>query len=241
LGDNEFKYLNREEFGSLIHLEQLFLNGNQLSAITDEAFRSSRLHLLSLASNRIVRIDRSSFANSTVGDLDLSGNKFESLDAQIFTSLKRNMTRLNLSRNPRLKLSSLGILLSDHPQLKYLSLAESKYEDLPLDLFEKQRQLEFLNLSGNYLTDVYYLQLNSLTAIRVLDLSSNRLKGIDGDVLAFIDRLYNFDDLRINGNPWACDLCNIPVLLKWIQMHPSFTRACSEPYGKCVLALINHN
>ena len=164
--------------------------------------------------------------------MDLSGNQFETLDAQLFTSLKRNLTKLNLSRNPKLKLSSLGILLSDHPQLKSLSLGENKYEELPLDLFEKQTKLEYLNLSGNYLTDIYHLQINSLRSLRVLDLSHNRLKGIDGDVLGFIDGLYNFDNFQINGNPWACDLCHIPVLLKWIQMHPSFTMACSEPYGK---------
>jgi len=232
LGQNEFRYLNREEFGSLIHLRELYLDGNQISSVIDDTFRSQNFHHLSLSSNLIARIDRNAFQNTSVGWLDLSGNKFETLEVQIFNpAMRRNLTRLELNRNPKLGMTPLSILLSANAQLRILSLAENNYKEIPMNLFEKLEKLEVLNISGNHLTDISAYLLTPLHELNILDISANRMKGIDGEFLTYVDRLHHFGDLRLHGNPFACDLCNIPPLLKWIPMHPNLAYGCNDPFG----------
>ncbi|CAL8140375.1 unnamed protein product [Orchesella dallaii] len=229
LGLNEFQYLRREEFSRLPRLHTLYLDGNLISSIVDHAFHSVQLKILTLGHNRIARVDRFAFFNATIERLDLSANKFESLDKLTFTELRTQDTlkELDLSRNPRLKISPLIIILSENPQLEGLSLAYNELEDIPLDLFELQGNLRYLNLSGNRLNELYLHHFTHLHSLRVLDLSWNLLKGLDGDILTHIDRVATFQDIRLEGNPWHCDLCHIVSLLKWVQRTSLFKDGCS--------------
>ncbi|CAG7828012.1 unnamed protein product, partial [Allacma fusca] len=135
--------------------------GNQISVITDATFHSSRLHVLKLSRNHIARVTGKAFFNSTIDSLDLSGNKFDTLEKLTFSNIA-NLTKLDLSGNPKLKLSPVLTILGNNPQLIYLSLASNDYEDLPLQLFEKQGQLEFLNLSSSRLLVLFPHQLSHL-------------------------------------------------------------------------------
>lgn len=228
LGENEFKYLNKEEFSRLPRLHTLYLDGNQISAIVDFTFHSAQLLKLSLGSNRIVRIDRYAFYNATIKSLDLSGNKFDSLDKLTFGELRTRDTlrELDLSKSPRLKMSPLIVILGENPQLERLSLAYNDLTELPLDLFELQGNLRELNLSGNSLTELYLHQLSHLHKLQVLDLSHNRIKGLDSSIFLHIDRTATFQDIRLEGNPWHCDLCNIVPLLRWVQNTHLFKDGC---------------
>lgn len=229
MGENEFKYLNKEEFSRLPRLHTLELFGNQISSIVDFTFRSAQLTRLSLGSNRIVRIDRYAFDNSTIQYLDLSHNKFESLDKLTFAELRTHDTlrHLDLSRNPKLRISPLIVILGENPQLEGLSLAYNDLEDLPLDLFELQGNLRYLNLSGNRLSELYLHQLSHLLNLQVLDLSHNRMKGLDNDIIYHLDRVPTFQELRLEGNPWHCDLCHIVPLLKWVQRTHFYKDGCA--------------
>lgn len=154
------------------------------------------------------------------------------MDRSTFSEIKKTLVDLDLSRNPKLKLSPLLIILAENPQLKSLSLANNKYSDLPLDLFELQNDLEFLNLSGNSLVSLFPHQLSHLYKLQVLDLSYNLFEGMNPDVLSHIQRLKGFRKIRMEGNPWVCDLCHIQSLLKWVQTTDYFKGGCSDPYGK---------
>ena len=232
MGQNEFKYLNREEFGSLIHIKELYLDGNQISAITDDTFKSSRFKVLSLASNRILRIDRKAFENTTIQHLDLSGNKFDTIDKDIVGLKARpNFTRVDLSRNPKLQMKSLLIFLAENTQLKWLALSGNAYEELPPKMFENQRRLEFLNLSANNFKELYAHNLNGLGFLKVLDLSFNKFKGMTSEILSQFGKLYALEDIRLNGNPWSCDLCYIPQLLSWVRRSQLFRKGCSGHAG----------
>jgi len=195
--------------------------------LPEESFRFTRIRHLSLASNGLTSIDRTAFVNASVSTLDLSGNKFESLNKLIFLDLKHNLTKLDLSRNPHLKLSSLLIILSENTKLKWLSVSRNNYEDLPLDLFEDNRPLQHLNLSHNRLKELFPRQFNNLLNLQILDLSYNRLHGIESDVLAAFDRISTIREIRLEGNPWSCDLCHIPPLHKWVQNSPIFRKGCT--------------
>ncbi|CAL8118306.1 unnamed protein product [Orchesella dallaii] len=230
---NEFTHLREEEFSGLQSLEELLLDGNRLTSLTEESFSGVRLVHLSLASNGLGSIDRTAFHNASVNYLDLGGNKFETLNKLLFLYLKHNLTKLDLSRNPRLKLASLLILLSENTRLRWLSLARNNYEDLPLDLFEDQRMLQHLNLSYNRLRELFPRQFTSLASLQVLDLSHNRLRGIEGEVLQDFDRISTIREIRLEGNPWSCDLCYIPAMIKWTQQNPLFRKGClhsKSPY-----------
>lgn len=229
MGDNEFKYLNKEEFSRLPRLHTLYLDGNQISAIVDHAFHSAQLQVLTLGHNRIVRIDRLAFFNATIQRLDLSANKFESLDKLTFGELRTRDTlrALDLSKNPRLKITPLIVILGENPQLESLSLAYNDLDELPLDLFELQGNLRQLNLSGNRISELHLHQLSHLHNLQVLDLSNNRLKGMDADILNHIDRAATFQTINLEGNPWQCDLCHIVPLLKWVQRTHLFKDGCA--------------
>jgi Leucine-rich repeat (LRR) protein len=193
------------------------MDGNQISAITDETFRSLRLQSLTLRSNRIVRIDRHAFYNATVVRLDLSGNQFEQLERATFSQMKRHLTDFDLSRNPRLKLSNLLIILAELINLERLNVCCNGWEDIPLDLFELQGpSLLHLNLSGNKLNSLIPHQLSHLDKLQSLDLSYNSFKGLDEDVLQIVDRI-GLGDLILEGNPFACDLCHVSGLIKWVR------------------------
>lgn len=97
-----------------------------------------------------------------------SGNKFETLERVTFSEIKKSLIELELNRNPKLKLSSLLLILAENPQLNRLSLANNNYEDLPLDLFELQGELRFLNLSGNNLFALFPHQLSHLYKLEML-------------------------------------------------------------------------
>lgn len=176
--------------------------------------------------NGLNTVDRETFHNASVNQLDLSRNKFESLHKLLFLYLKHNLTKLDLSRNPRLKLASLLIVLSENTRLRWLSLSRNGYEDLPLDLFEDQRMLQHLNLSHNRLRELFPRQFTSVSALQVLDLSHNRLRGIEGEVLLDFDKISTIREIRLEGNPWSCDLCYIPALMKWTQQSPLFRKGC---------------
>lgn len=223
---NDFTHLREGEFSGLQSLEELYLDGNRLTQLTDESFSGVRLVHLGLSNNNMGVVDRTAFHNASVNQLDISLNKFEALNKMIFLYLKHNLTKIDMSRNPRLKLASLLIILSENTRLRWLSLARNNYEDLPLDLFEDQRMLQHLNLSHNRLRELFPRQFTSLSSLQVLDLSHNRLRGIEGEVLQDFDKISTIREIRLEGNPWSCDLCYIPALLKWTQQSPLFRKGC---------------
>lgn len=141
------------------------------------------------------------------------------------------MIRLDLSRNPSLRLSSLLIILSENTKLRWLSVARNNYEDLPLDLFEDNRYLQHLNLSNNRLRELFPRQFSPLLSLQILDLSYNRLLGLESEVLNVFDRINTIREIRLEGNPWACDLCHITALHRWVQISPIFRKGCMLPNG----------
>ena len=105
--------------------------------------------------------------------LDLSGRKIEELPEEF--GLLTNLIALNLSNN---KLSSLPDSMERLNKLSNIDLRRNSFKLLPQVL--KHMELRSINASSNNLTDVSVLK--ECLHVRVLDLSSNVLKTIDGSI-----------------------------------------------------------
>ena len=112
LGENRLKRIDPRWFQSLFLLENLYLNNNRITEITENvtaAFQNTRsLIILNLAFNKIAEIDENLFAPLVaLAVLNLSGNHIDELKMDTFMYLK-NLKILRLDNNR---------LASIHPRL----------------------------------------------------------------------------------------------------------------------------
>lgn len=243
LGDNEFKYISSDEFYPLKKLQVLKLDGNQLPVVLDKTFAGASgsgskyqqmdLQSIDLSRNRLAKVTVHAFANlTTLRDLDLGYNKFDKLETATFLPLAESLRTLNLSGNA-VAMSELKFIIQTVSKVKHLALADMGLTELPLGLFAYHEHLKLLNLSGNHFSHLTPQMLSPLTRLHVLDLSRNRIRGIDEKSMLRLEKIPN---LVLRGNPWACDLCHIPPVLSRIEGTSAMSAAlqeltCKSPYA----------
>ena len=201
LSGNAITILPQGVFASLRRLRTLDLSGNTITILPQGVFASlGGLWTLDLSGNAITILPQDVFAPlSGLRTLDLSGNAISTLPQDVFALLP-SMVSLDISHN---KIShilspsafrSLGRLLT-------LDLSHNEIEALPRDIFKQQRELLTLDLSHNNMSMMpgkvfkelvklkdlklhhNNLTLNeseemfdSLTFLKILDVSKNRIK-----------------------------------------------------------------
>ena len=130
--------------------------------------------------------------------------------------------------------SELEQILNTSTQIMSLSLSHNEYTSIPSAISLIPRgQLEYLNLSHNSIRDLQPMDMNTFTtSMKKLDLSHNKFKGFAPEVTTILDRMHKIEEIRLQGNPWSCDLCHIIPLNRWLQNVPLFSNECSrDPYG----------
>ncbi|KAJ8961008.1 hypothetical protein NQ318_020313 [Aromia moschata] len=205
LGNNEIENIPSEELRELTRLKYFKLDGNRITAVVDSTFtHQPLLRKLYLARNQIEKISSGAFENvNNLTELDVSYNKLEKLG--FLEPIEGSIEVLVLSGN-RLKTHALKELLRLE-ELKGLRLAEIGIADISHEMFPQN--LVLLDLGGNHLSTLSRDFLPpSLTE---LDISRNRFRGLDEDLLTLLD---NVQTLKLDGNPWSCDLCYIVPLLE---------------------------
>ncbi|XP_014215884.1 insulin-like growth factor-binding protein complex acid labile subunit [Copidosoma floridanum] len=115
----------------------------------------------------------------------LSGNSISMLPDRVFSN--RKLTHLFLDSN-RLEYLNKSVLVN-LPALEVLDLSASGLKHVPTGAFVKNPRLQFLNLSGNWLTDFPKLG----ASIARLDLSDNSIGKMDNDSLEGMPRLRRLD------------------------------------------------
>ena len=93
-------------------------------------------------------------------------------------------------------------------KLIYLELSGNNIEYLPREVFRNLKNLEYLTLSNNMLTNFdYYSQLPQ--SLKKLDLRSNLIQTLQSDAGNLIDfrDLLNLTELFLSQNQWECS-CN---------------------------------
>lgn len=117
--------------------------------------------------------------------LDLGANQIDKLPADLFCPFV-NLRTLNLTGNSLLDLSSFGLI---DPATGRLCLQELHDLDLSLNKLElvpensgvaTLRNLKFLNLSSNHISEIAELAFSALKNLNVLDLSGNQLRSLPG-------------------------------------------------------------
>ncbi|XP_046385801.1 insulin-like growth factor-binding protein complex acid labile subunit [Ischnura elegans] len=236
LGDNNFEFLSVENFKPLRRLERLMLDGNRLSVVLDGAFSGPRLAVLSLARNRLAKIAPGAFNdNPALLDLDISDNRLERVEASVLSPLATTLTAFHISGNPFSPDAISFALEPLLPKIQVLSLSRLGLRSIPT--MAPAPALRVLNMSGNALSRPPLTLVSSLNSIRILDLSDNAMRGLDVSALRRLDTALHrsqknqiVPELRLGGNPWACDRCNA-AMIRWANGSDLILRACESPLG----------
>ena len=153
------------------------------------------LTTLSLARNKILTVDPAVFRNVNVSDLDLSHNRMQSLDPALFAPLNRTLQSLKIGGNP-LQVSHLwSSILSPRVglNLRVLDVSDMAIgsdRHFQVDLFSFQKHLKSLNVSGTGLTFLPVEMVQSLPALKELDLSRNQLSSLTDKAVTALSSLF---------------------------------------------------
>lgn len=229
LGENEFKYLSPGDLSELLNLQSLWLDGNKIPNILQNTFsEQTQLKELNLARNKINRIENLAFVNLTnLMSLNLGYNKLKEINVEVFTAFSESLHSLVLSGNP-IPITETKIYMRVLKRIKYLGLADMELTELPLGLFDFNRDLVSLSLSGNYFVFFPIGALAPVPKLQDLDFSKNKLKGLDWKSL---QRLEPIEVVNFEKNPWSCDLCYIvPMLVKMNTTTFLQKAVCKTPY-----------
>lgn len=99
--------------------------------------------------------------------MDVSENELERIDSKIFSSGKAesSLTFLNLSGNYLHFIDSKSAFYGLKKNLKILDLSRNRFSILDSNFFNATPSIEFLDLSGNVLSEVLFLALFNLNFI----------------------------------------------------------------------------
>ena len=134
-------------------LESLWIQGNRLSALPEDAFRGlGNLRVLLLDGNSLIAMPEEVFSGlSRLQLVRMSDNSLAALPEAIFQGLE-NLERLALDHN---RLATLPeAVFNGLSRLARLNLSVNSLASLPAEIFQGLRQLEELHLDGNRLADL---------------------------------------------------------------------------------------
>ncbi len=134
-------------------LELLWLQGNRLSALPEDAFQGlGNLQALLLNGNSLATLPEGVFQDlSRLRLLRLGDNSIASLPEGVFQGLE-NLGQLAMDHN---RLTTLpGAVFDGLSQLARLNLSLNSLTSLPAEIFRGLRRLEELHLDGNRLADL---------------------------------------------------------------------------------------
>ena len=121
-----------------------------------------------------------------------------------FDIIPPNLETLNLHKNYITTLMPSTMPL----KLIYLELSGNNIEYLPREVFRNLKNLEYLTISNNMLTNFdYYSQLPQ--SLKKLDLRSNLIQSLQSDIGKLVDfrDLLILTELFLSQNQWECS-CN---------------------------------
>lgn len=164
----------KTDVGRLPSVESLDLSGNALyTGMSDYFLRDApALKNLSLDGNSITAIDKSTFSGSSaLRKINLHNNVILEIKEGAFESLI-NLSELDLSMNSITCITDFNL-----SQLKLLNLSKNSLELFQAIELDTEYELLYLDLRENKIS--YFPVLPKMNRLMYLDLSRNRLRGIN--------------------------------------------------------------
>lgn len=194
LKSNILKNMDKGDLhGCRSSLEVLDLSGNMFTNVPRHTLKHlSKLIRLSLQDNKIEKIYRDDFQGwgKSLSTLSLANNRMTYLSPESFIHLTK-LKELKLSFNNLMHLDQ-NVFLPLKKCLEFLDLS-SAFSDLnhPLDSYMKDlERLEWVQLDHNNISKIAVTNIQSLSKLHHVDLSSNKMKEIPLDL--FLPKNHKF-------------------------------------------------
>lgn len=234
----------------------LSLSNNRIKHIHPHAFyNSTSLTHFDVSYNRIglldvetvVEVKSDSLINADIDDDNFHENDSQATvntysgSLQAILPIASNLKRLVLSGN-YIKQSDIQVVMRKVRQLRHLGIGEIGLAKLPSDFLRHARHLRVLNISGNALADFPSHLLYSTPHLHSIYLDHNNLRGLTQDLVTAFAAMRSLLTIRLEGNPWQCDACQVSAMIAWLQMasnQPHSSTTCRSAEGshlclKCV-------
>ncbi|CAL1288706.1 unnamed protein product [Larinioides sclopetarius] len=198
-----------KEFNAMLSysVRVVYLNKNLMTTVR-RAVRFSQMSKVLLADNRIQSLEYEDFHGlHGIVLLDLQGNLISSIECETFSSIRKELIYLDLSRN---KIRRLNGCVQSLSLLESLNLTDNQIEVLEPNEFKGLNELVELYLQGNRI-ETLGLEVQGLNRLKHLVVSHNRIRIIKGDQLPT-----SLQYVYVDGNPLQCD-CQIWSFLQHLN------------------------
>ncbi|XP_037375907.1 trophoblast glycoprotein [Talpa occidentalis] len=222
------------------YVRNLFLTGNQLTALPSGAFARqpplSELAALNLSGSRLQDVREYAFEHLPgLRQLDLSHNPLTNLSSLAFLGSNSSSNASISDPSPLVELFLNHIVPPEVQEkrsfegvvaealragqalrgLHRLELASNHFLYLPRDVLAQLPNLRYLDLRNNSLVSLTYVSFRHLTHLEDLHLEDNALKVLHNGTLA---ELQGLPHVRVfmDSNPWVCD-CQMADMVAWLK------------------------
>ena len=219
---NNIRYVGKQSFQGLTLLEELFLDGNNITnqGLSSQAFEGLQsLQLLDLSNNRLTQFYENLPPSLKV--LRLANNLIQGITRKAterLNALQNLLVSQNAIVQTLIQPGSLEALIS----LKTLDMSRNQLTQIPRNL---PKNLQNLLLSGNKIQYLFNNENNvhgtiaMLKQLRSVDLSSNNIKSVQPGSFASVI----FHSFELRDNPWQCD-CHLYYLKSWLSGRSTLSR-----------------
>lgn len=195
-----------ENIEHLNHLEELDLDGNEISILPKSIKNLKKLKSLHLFDNKLTSLNFDKGDLPNLWNINLCYNEFTIFPSELsnLPSLKRIMIWCN-------NISVISKDIKNFKNLEELNLESNNISHLPNEI-SKLNSLKILSLRSNQLTEENILPVFKIKSLESLSFENNKISNIPSK----IGQLKNLTKLNLSSNP-IIDLPNELLKLKKIE------------------------
>ena len=221
---NKITNLLSSSFDCLSNLNDIFLDNNNITTLTEVFNSLKNIQSIHLANNKILEISQNAFIGlSSLNSLELSNNQLKFLAPNMFDGLT-NLSTLELNNNQIQEIPSNAF--NGIPNLKNLDLSSNQISIIDNSTFSSLPNLERIFLSSNIITQISNDTFTNLNQLQYLYLSKNKIdQQLDGlfNGLTNLHYLDLSDNLLTTMELWPTYLSNISLILLRFNRIEKFT------------------